>query len=233
MKRIFTSLLFGLLVSLSLPVMAQDVDESYMFIDENEDFIDNNATIVRNVVSTDIDGNEVIYSGLSVVNVSGDPGDYIKMTYVVETIDNGSFQLCFPSTCNYAYEEGAYETAASPLMADVQDLMCEWFPTDDGECVVTMSIEVLTKQGLFPPTYVHKAYGPTVTVRFVKGGTPDPKPIPGDVNGDGEVNINDVNLVIDYILVTQEDEARADVNGDGEVNISDANMIIDLILSGN
>ena len=55
----------------------------------------------------------------------------------------------------------------------------------------------------------------------------------GDVNGDGEVNIADVNLVIDIILGGQVDERtlrRADVNSDGEINIADVNTILDIIL---
>ncbi|MBQ9577313.1 MAG: dockerin type I repeat-containing protein [Muribaculaceae bacterium] len=53
----------------------------------------------------------------------------------------------------------------------------------------------------------------------------------GDVNGDGEVNIADINAVIDTIL-TGDTNARADVNGDSEVNIADVNSLIDYLLSG-
>ena len=56
----------------------------------------------------------------------------------------------------------------------------------------------------------------------------------GDVNGDGEVGIADVNTLIELILVSSDDEApgwRADVNGDGEVNVADVNAVIDLILN--
>ncbi len=52
-----------------------------------------------------------------------------------------------------------------------------------------------------------------------------------DANGDGEVNISDVNTLIDMIL-SGNDGANGDVNGDGEVNISDINAIIDYILTG-
>lgn len=52
-----------------------------------------------------------------------------------------------------------------------------------------------------------------------------------DVNGDGEVNIADINAVIDYILGRSSlDASKADVNHDGEVNIADINAIIDKIL---
>ena len=50
----------------------------------------------------------------------------------------------------------------------------------------------------------------------------------GDVNGDGEVNIADVNTVIDSIL-DDVYEPILDVNGDGETNIADVNEIIDII----
>ena len=53
--------------------------------------------------------------------------------------------------------------------------------------------------------------------------------IPGDVNGDGEVNIADVNAVIDAIL-GDNGASTADVNGDGEVNIADVNAVINLII---
>ena len=44
----------------------------------------------------------------------------------------------------------------------------------------------------------------------------------GDVNGDREVNIADVNAVINIILDGSDDTTAADVNGDGEINIADA-----------
>jgi len=53
----------------------------------------------------------------------------------------------------------------------------------------------------------------------------------GDVNGDYEVNIADVNVVIDVIL-SDVNNPNADVNGDGEINIADINAIIDIILNG-
>jgi hypothetical protein len=59
---------------------------------------------------------------------------------------------------------------------------------------------------------------------------PGPVHLDGDVNGDGEVNIADVNALIDAILNDDPIE-RADVNHDGEVNIADINTVIDIILS--
>ena len=55
----------------------------------------------------------------------------------------------------------------------------------------------------------------------------------GDVDGDGEVNVNDINAVIDIILggkASDDTKARADVNDDGEIGVSDINAILDIIM---
>ena len=54
----------------------------------------------------------------------------------------------------------------------------------------------------------------------------------GDVNGDLEVNIADVNVAIDMILGGNSSTPAADVNGDGEINIADINAVINIILNG-
>ena len=55
----------------------------------------------------------------------------------------------------------------------------------------------------------------------------------GDVNGDGEVNVADINTVLDIILGGAADDVtkkRADVNGDLEISLADVNVLIDTIL---
>ena len=59
---------------------------------------------------------------------------------------------------------------------------------------------------------------------------PEEPALPGDVNGDGSINIADINQVIDMILSGTFDRV-GDVNGDGTVNISDINTLIAVILS--
>ena len=58
----------------------------------------------------------------------------------------------------------------------------------------------------------------------------EPQPLTGDVNGDGEIGIADVNAIIELILSGGYLSA-ADVNGDGEVGIADANAVVGLILN--
>ena len=56
----------------------------------------------------------------------------------------------------------------------------------------------------------------------------------GDVNDDGNVNISDVTILIDYMLNndTPLNLAAADVTNDGNVNIADVTTLIDYLLSG-
>lgn len=76
---------------------------------------------------------------------------------------------------------------------------------------------------VFPAIKAVKAWGSTSseTVR------------PGDVNGDGRVDVSDVNIVINVMLgKLQDDEVKAlcDLNVDGRVDVSDVNAVINLML---
>lgn len=56
----------------------------------------------------------------------------------------------------------------------------------------------------------------------------------GDVNDDGNINVNDVMWVVSYILgdiMPGFNELNADVNFDGNINVIDAMIIVDIILS--
>ena len=67
-------------------------------------------------------------------------------------------------------------------------------------------------------------------MELIYANMPQEEAIKGDVNGDGEVNIADVNAIIDMIL-TGNTLPNGDVNGDTEVNIADVNAVIDIILN--
>ena len=58
--------------------------------------------------------------------------------------------------------------------------------------------------------------------------------LPGDVNGDGKVDIEDVNAAINIILELKDASdytGTADLNGDNKVDVEDVNAIINIILS--
>ena len=77
----------------------------------------------------------------------------------------------------------------------------------------------------------HAYFGGVTTVE-VDGKTAS-LGIAGDVNGDGVVDIVDVNCIINVILGQESAEkygGRADVDGNGEVDIVDVNAVINMIL---
>ena len=54
---------------------------------------------------------------------------------------------------------------------------------------------------------------------------------PGDINGDGEVNVSDVTALINKILGSSTyTNTVCDINGDGEINVSDVTALINMIL---
>ncbi len=72
---------------------------------------------------------------------------------------------------------------------------------------------------------------------YVEPVVPDPFSLTvGDVNGDQEINIADINALIDLLLTGNDDnpdiKRRADVNYDQEINIADINILIDYMLGG-
>ncbi len=112
------------------------------------------------------------------------------------------------------------------------------YSTDKGASWTTLSTVTVTKGSLQEFKLIAKVKGP---VRYRIAQTQGSRVnidditlyafvLPGDVNGDGEVNIADVNALIDAIM-SGNIHSRCDVNQDKEVNVSDVNAVIDLILA--
>ena len=62
----------------------------------------------------------------------------------------------------------------------------------------------------------------------------EPEYAQGDVNGDGHVDIDDVNILLNIILELDNAdryEGRANVDGTGKVDIDDVNVLINIILA--
>ena len=58
--------------------------------------------------------------------------------------------------------------------------------------------------------------------------------IPGDANGDGEVNVSDIVEIVNDIMGKPSAKfvkAAADVNGDGEVNVTDIVQVVNIIMA--
>ena len=63
-----------------------------------------------------------------------------------------------------------------------------------------------------------------------EGDTPEPPAKPGDVSGDGKVDVDDINQLVSMLLGKVDTTDAADVNGDGKVDVDDINMVINIML---
>ncbi len=133
-------------------------------------------------------------------------GDYIYWSYIAPASDEQAIHNSVPLDVNNPLHHSGIKCLPAK-------------PNEDGTMskTVTFAIEGVEAYGVCGATYVEE-------------GPVGPTPVKGDVNGDGEVNIADVNAVIDLIL-SGGTNSNADVNGDGEVNIADVNALIDMILT--
>jgi hypothetical protein len=55
--------------------------------------------------------------------------------------------------------------------------------------------------------------------------------IPGDINGDGQINVIDIVMAVDLILGNNYDVV-GDINEDGQLNVLDIVMLVDWVLNG-
>jgi surface protein len=90
----------------------------------------------------------------------------------------------------------------------------------------------------YSASYIEKTYA------RIDGGTSAPgyftykssDGIPGDVNGDGVVDVEDIVGIVNYILNEPADdfiEANADVSGDGKIDVDDVVATVNIILDSN
>ena len=156
--------------------------------------------------------------------------------YVDENEDPAPVEADFLALfCCYPYEDGDWT-----ITCNGEEELPEWLHMElaDLKTLETGTVTAATVEADPLPEGVKyreavvrfEIPGDFLEYKFMQGEyVPDPT-LRGDVNGDGEVNIADINALIDLIL-TGESTEPADVNLDGEVNIADINAVIDIILN--
>ncbi|MBQ7690279.1 MAG: leucine-rich repeat domain-containing protein [Muribaculaceae bacterium] len=135
-------------------------------------------------------------------------GDHVYWSYIASPSDDKSVPNCVAvDVSNPLHHSGIKCVTAKP--AD---------PTEASP--VQFAVEGVEAYGLVGSTYV-----PDV---------PEPQYKTGDVNGDGNVDIDDVNIIINIMLdrdLASNYGSRAYVNDDDKVDVSDLNELINILLS--
>ena len=225
MKK-FLLMIATVLTGMALSAQTYDYFE---FVDKDGNVVPDGTTLTLNEVTHIDDGLDVfdvIYSNLNVRNKDG-AEHAMRINMLIERMDNGAYQLCFPWTCKSYFTETNVVTNGEMLAAgEMRDLQTEWVPDAQGGCDVTLTVEVLNRTGSFPFQYTYVCDGPTVTLHYRNGIVDE---VEGDIDGNGSVGVEDVNAVINVMLGKAEN-ALADVNGNGSVGVEDVNAVINIML---
>ena len=133
--------------------------------------------------------------------------------------------FCTGWSCHYS----AFEILGEPDMSTPVDSLglAGRFTCGEGDCWLPLTSAMCTgdttQNGVRTLTF--SCFGLTASVSC--GGA---QQLPGDVNGDGTVNVTDAVLALrramGIIELTDEQFLRADVNGDGNVDVTDALTIM-------
>ena len=115
------------------------------------------------------------------------------------------------------------------------------FAGNEGEVItITLNVDADLEEGEYPlilrNVIISDAQSNTYSVDYVKSTLTVSDYTPGDVNGDGSINIGDVTAVVSHIMGAETNvfiEKAADVTGDGSVNIGDLTGIVGMIIGGN
>lgn len=170
MKKIFT-LALGLIFA-AAPCFAQEEEEEIIedcqFVYADGTVVPNGSTVTVTKAEEDpFTGKAELKSGLYVKNTL-DEASNLSVEINVQTLPNGTIQLCFPVNC-MQYGRGVSETSKGALKpGTVNDLQTEWFPEKYGTAKVTYTLKMYTVLGTggLVPTYQFDGVGPKVTVIY-------------------------------------------------------------------
>ena len=145
-------------------------------------------------------------------------------------IDVNFSAIDYTITVEDGIEHGTIEV---PATANVEDTVAIFVTPDPGYRLKDITITTETP-GYFTNVtesdqFVMPACNVTITATFEQDNA-----LQGDVNGDNDVSIADVSLLIDYLLGNDNgiDLNAADCNLDGNVSVADVTRLIDYLLSG-
>ena len=133
MKK-FLLMIATVLTGMTLSAQTYDYFE---FVDKDGNVVPDGTTLTLNEVThieDELDAFDVIYSNLYVRNKTSETR-YLRINMFIERIDNGVYQLCFPSACKPYYDVTNIVTEGGTIAGnELKDLMTEWIPTDEGGC---------------------------------------------------------------------------------------------------
>ena len=157
------------------------VDSPFSFVDKDGKEVKSGTVMTVNTIEEDpISGEDMSPTGLYVKNNTNER-HAVGALFNIKKMDNGSFQICFPSVCMSGIKVcGMDRTKGGAMNAgQVKALSAEWFPKADGVCEVEFQLEYyMINKGMGGLESLERMEEedldfsmPSVTVNFVKGAT--------------------------------------------------------------
>ena len=173
----------------------------------------NAKTITVNLTGKGTKGtlpNPVLNAATNVTNNSFD------ISWVLESLANVTYNL-------------SVSTNTGSIVANVTDIAQNNY-TVTGLTAGATYICAVKAMPVNPASFNASAWSNRVTITLPTG----PALEEGDVNGDGKVDVEDMNIIINIILETDKAEnytTKTDLTNDGKVDVEDMNVIITKILA--
>ena len=105
-----------------------------------------------------------------------------------------------------------------------------WYGTCDGWYVST-ALNMTHRDG--EELYFNSSHQMLIGVEPPEGWEPPVHLLPGDINGDGKVDVTDVNIIVNIILGKDNESkypGNANVDGQGGIDVGDVNMVVNILL---
>ena len=105
-----------------------------------------------------------------------------------------------------------------------------WYGTCDGWYVST-ALNMTHRDG--DELHFNSGHHMVIGVQPPEGWEPPVHLLPGDINGDGKVDVTDVNIIVNIILGKDNESkypGNANVDGQGGIDVGDVNMVVNILL---
>ena len=163
MKRYFFLIVSVLLMG---HAVAQEVDETFQFVDEQGNIVPDGAVIT--VSSLNEEGQMVVPL---FVKKASDEKAAVSLYETIDDLPNGTWQTCAFGSCVILSASG-YSPRAIIYDQELQDIQTEWIPEQGMYASWTAQLQVRrmntqSKFGVEQAGTLVLGYGPTVTVQFV------------------------------------------------------------------
>ena len=178
MKNLKLMALAAMLCLGTVNVAAQDeeeLDESFIFVDEEGNEIANGSTVTFVGGKPDpITGKIQVDVEVSVKNTLPS-AEYCSLHIVTKSLPSGSIKSCFPINCTSNIPADYESDSGSLFSGETRGLQTEWMVEDGNYGTATLTLQ-LRHMEKFATTYIPVGEGPTINVNLIYS---DPAAIDG------------------------------------------------------